>query len=263
MEDVIEIPGAIPAIVPDELFWKVQKKMVHNKRQYAAGRYRANVVYLLSGVIWCGGCGKRMIGTSSSYKTRVSQERRKLYYYECNYAKRTKECRNEKINKDKAEEYVLNKLKSDVLNNQAIPKLAQDLYAVYQSEKLESSGEGDYLLQDIARVDKQIANVVEAITIGGASLKVLTDQLKNLETQKATLEYRYQEWLVKQQKDLISLETITDHLNYYRRCLEDLDNPNNVKQAIEKLVDRIIIKPDTIDVFFKVSVVTTGGGGGS
>ncbi len=118
--------------------------MEQNKRQKAAGRYRSNVVYLLSGVIWCGECGKRMIGTSSSYKTRLSQEHRKLYYYECNYAKRTKECRNEKINKEKAEEYVLTKLKNDILNDRSIPVLAQELYEYYQNDKQESSGEGEW-----------------------------------------------------------------------------------------------------------------------
>lgn len=258
LEDIIEIPGAIPAIVPEEIFWKVQKKMMQNKRQNAAGRYRANVVYLLSGVIWCGECGKRMIGTSSSYKTRVSRERRKLYYYECNYAKRTKECRNEKINKEKVEEYVINKLETEILNDRAIPVLAQTLFDYYQNDKQESSGEGEYLTQDISKLDKQIANVVEAITIGGASLKALTDQLKHLEAQKATLEKRYQEWLAKQEDDLISLETIADYLHYYRRCLQD---PNLVKQVVDKFVDRVIIKQDTVEVFFKVSVVSAGGGG--
>jgi len=61
----------------------------------------------------------------------------------------------------------------------------------------------------------------------------------------------------KQEDNLISLETITNYLHYYRRFLL---NPNHVKQVVEKFVDRVI-KSDTIEVFFKVSVVTTGGGG--
>ena len=257
-EDIIEIPGAIPAIVPEETFWKVQERMSQNKKQNASGRYKASVLYLLSGVIWCGDCGKRMIGTSSSYRTRNSQENRKLYYYECNYAKRTKECRNEKINKDKAEEYVLSKLEVEVLNEQTIPALAQKLYEYYRNDKMESAGEGKHLEQDINKLDKQIANVVEAITVGGGALKALTDQIKALENKKAILENRYQEWLKKHENELISLDSITDYLHYNRQCLQD---PGLCKQVVENFVDRVIIKTDTIEVFFKVSVVSIGGGG--
>lgn len=82
-------------------------------------------------------------------------------------------------------------------------------------------------------------------------MKALTDQLKALEN-------RYQEWLMKQENELISLESITDYLHYYRRCLQD---PSLSKQVVEKFVDRVIIKTDTIEVFFKVSVVSIGGGG--
>jgi predicted nuclease with TOPRIM domain len=136
--------------------------------------------------------------------------------------------------------------------------LAQELYEYYKNDKQESSGEGEYLTQEINKLDKQINNVVEAITVSGGGLKVLTDQLKKLETQKAHLENRYQEWLAKQENELISLESITEHLHYYNRCLED---PNLSKQVMEKFVDRVIIKQDNIEVFFKVSVVSTGGGG--
>lgn len=89
-------------------------------------------------------------------------------------------------------------------------------------------------------------------------MKALTDQLKSLETQKAILENRYQEWLMKQENELISLESITDYLHYYCLCLQD---PGLRKQVVEKFLDRVIIKTDTIEVFFKVSVVSSGGGG--
>ncbi len=257
-DDIIEIPGAMPAIIPGELFWRVQEKMNQNKRESSNGRYKASVVYLLSGLIWCGECSKRMIGTSSSYKTRGSSESKKLYYYECNYAKRTKECSNEKINKDRVEEYVISKLQGEVLNEKSIPALAKRLYDCYQNDKDDTADEGKYLEQEILKIEKQISNIVEAITMG-AVIKSLVDQLKTLETQKSTLDGRLQEWTIKHQSGIISLETITEYLQYNAQLL-NADDPMAIKQVLEKFVDRVVVSKSTIEVIFKITVVSDGSG---
>lgn len=87
----------------------------------------------------------RMIGTSSTYKTRVSKEYKKRYYYECNNAKRTKQCSNEKIQKQAAEDYVIEMLESEVLNENTIPILAKKLHEQYKQDKTNSASEGEHL----------------------------------------------------------------------------------------------------------------------
>lgn len=261
-EDVIEIPNAIPAIIPESLFWRVQEKMNQNKKQNATGGQKAKVVYLLSGLIWCGECGKRMVGSSSTYKTRVTREIRQRHYYLCNNADRTKTCNNKKINKHTIEEYVLNKLKQDIFSDEAMPKLAKKLYDFYSNSKKEAAGEGDYLKKELAKVDRQIENIVDAIADGTAVVRAFTKKLKSLENKKATLESRYQEWYIKQQEQIISFEKILEILNNYKQALHS-DDPLVVKQVIERFVKKVIIKTDTIEVNLMVSVHTTGGGGGS
>ncbi|NPV73123.1 MAG: hypothetical protein HPY89_04915 [Pelotomaculum sp.] len=83
-----------------------------------------------------------MVGTSSTYHTRVSRENRKQYYYECNYGKRTGECGNGKIRKELAEEYVLSELEARLLNDSAIPELARKISIHYKQEKMKNAGEG-------------------------------------------------------------------------------------------------------------------------
>ncbi|KUK83744.1 MAG: Recombinase [Pelotomaculum thermopropionicum] len=261
-EDIIEIPNAIPVIVPPEVFWKVQERMDKNQKTHASGRFKNKVIYLLSGLIECGECGMRMIGTSSSYRTRVSNEYRKRYYYECNNAKRTKGCGNEKINKQDVEKYVVSKLESEVLNKKTIPALAQKLFDQYKKDILQSANEGEYLNKEIIKVEKQIENIVEAITEGAGVIKALTEQLKKLENKKYLLESRLHEWRIKQEKELTSVTGITAYLKQYFKWLQSTD-PVKRKQVVEKFVDRVIIKKDTIEVVFKVSVVLYGGGGGS
>ncbi|RYD01229.1 hypothetical protein N752_31300 [Desulforamulus aquiferis] len=136
--------------------------MNKNKRLNATGGQKAKVVYLLSGLIWCGECGKRMVGSSSTYKTRVTRETRQRYYYLCNNADRTNTCNNKKINKSSIEEYVLGKLQQDIFSDTAMPKLAENLYAYYSNSKKETAGEGDYLKKELAKIDRQIENIVDA-----------------------------------------------------------------------------------------------------
>ncbi|WP_034630244.1 recombinase family protein [Desulfotruncus alcoholivorax] len=261
-EEVIEIPNAIPAIIPESLFWKVQNKMNQNKKLRSTGGHKAKVVYLLSGLIWCGVCGKRMVGSSSTYKTRVTKETRQRHYYLCNNADRTKTCINKKINKHTIEEYVINKLEQGIFSEEAMPRLAEKLYAHYSNIKKETAGEGDYLKKELDKVDRQIKNIVDAIAEGTVVIRAFAEKLKSLENEKATLENRYQEWLFKQQEEIVSKEKILEVLNTYRQALNS-DDPLVVKQVIERFVKDVKINTDTIEVNLMVSVHTTGGGGGS
>lgn len=261
-DDVIEIPNAIPVIIPEDLFWRVQKKMSENKRLNTTGGKKAKVEYLLSGLIWCGECNQRMVGSSSSYTVKSTQEKKRLHYYLCNNADRTNTCNNKKINKTDAEDYVIDKLAQEVFSEEAIQKLADKLYKHYIKTKHETAGEGDYLKKELVKASKQIENIVDAIANGGSTVQPLLDKLKSLENNKAILESRLHEWQVKQESDTITLDKAVAYLQHYSDELKS-DDPKKVKQVIERFVEKIIVKQNTIEVNLMVTVHTTGGGGGS
>ena len=60
----IVVPDAIPAIVPKDLFDRVQKRMDKNKRAPACGK--ADEEYLLTTKLFCGKCGALMFGESGT-----------------------------------------------------------------------------------------------------------------------------------------------------------------------------------------------------
>ena len=60
-DDVI-VPGGIPAIIENDLFERVQHKMNANKR--APARFKATEEYLLTTKLFCGDCGRMMVGES-------------------------------------------------------------------------------------------------------------------------------------------------------------------------------------------------------
>ena len=72
----IVVPDGIPAIVPKELFDRVQAKLAKNKKSPA--RHKAEEDYLLTTKLFCGCCGAYMCGESG--KGRSGEVHR---YYKC------------------------------------------------------------------------------------------------------------------------------------------------------------------------------------
>lgn len=81
----IIIPDGIPAIVPRELFDRVQDKLSKNKR--APARHKAEDDYLLTTKLFCGTCGVMMVGERGTSSTN-----RKYHYYRCVNTKKHKTC---------------------------------------------------------------------------------------------------------------------------------------------------------------------------
>ena len=106
---------------------------------------KPRLITLLSSLIWCGECGQRMVGSSSSYTVKSTKEKKRLHYYLCNNADRTKTCNNKKINKTDVEDYVISKLNQEIFSKKAIQALAEKLYKHYIKSENKIAGEGDYL----------------------------------------------------------------------------------------------------------------------
>lgn len=92
--DVI-IPNGVPALVSEDLFYKVQKRL--KTLAPATKRARVSTNYLLSQKLFCGHCGGLMIGVTST-----SHTGRKYHYYACN-ASRVHKCDKKVIGKDEIE----------------------------------------------------------------------------------------------------------------------------------------------------------------
>ena len=85
----IVVPDGIPAIVPKELFDRVQAKLAKNKKSPA--RHKAEEDYLLTTKLFCGCCGAYMCGESG--KGRSGEVHR---YYKCVSIKKRRTICNKK-----------------------------------------------------------------------------------------------------------------------------------------------------------------------
>ena len=80
-QDVV-ISGGVPAIVPEDLFYRVQQRMEKNKRAPAHTKAKESE-FLLTTKLFCGKCERMMVGESGKSHTGAMH-----YYYKCGNAKR-------------------------------------------------------------------------------------------------------------------------------------------------------------------------------
>ena len=109
-------------IFPKELFERVQMRVEKNKRTPA--RTKAEEEYLLTTKLFCGHCGRMMIGESGKSHTGVIYR-----YYKCGDAKRKLGCHKKAVKKDWIEriavQYTIQRVFQDELIAQIADKLVE------------------------------------------------------------------------------------------------------------------------------------------
>ena len=131
LRDVVQ-PNAIPALVSEDLFNKVQEKLAKNKK--APARHKAEESYLLTTKLYCGKCGALMFGESG-----VSHTGKMYTYYKCAAAKKKKTCDKKAVRKQWLEDLVVNetmKLVEDDASMNAIIAKVMELQARIAEERL-------------------------------------------------------------------------------------------------------------------------------
>lgn len=93
--------GAIPAIVSQDVFDRVQERMAKNKKAPARKKAKAEE-YLLTTKLFCGYCGAPMVGESGTSRTNTVHR-----YYKCVTAKKKQGCHKKTVKKDWIEDLIV------------------------------------------------------------------------------------------------------------------------------------------------------------
>lgn len=168
---------AIPAIVPQETFDKVQKRVERNKK--APAKAKAPEEYILTTKLFCGYCEAFMAGESGT-----SHTGKKYHYYKCSHAKRKmNDCKKKNVKKDWIERYMVLETRKRLLHDTVICEIAD---ALVEYQKRENPAL-PILRKQLKEVEKRISNMLDAIEQG--IINDLTKQrLDDLSQRKADLE---------------------------------------------------------------------------
>lgn len=116
----IVVPEGIPAIVPQDLFDRVQERLAKNKK--APARHKAEDDYLLTTKLFCGYCGAYLCGESGTSHTGNTH-----HYYKCvSVKKKRTECHKKSVHKEWIEDLVVGERLKHCNLSATAPKGAQN-----------------------------------------------------------------------------------------------------------------------------------------
>jgi len=227
-------PDGMPAIVPKDIFNRVQERMEKNKHKPAAKK--ADEEYLLTTKLFCGLDGVMMVGVGGTSKTGVVH-----HYYKCGNKIYRKTCDKKTVRKNKIERYIVYLTKEYVLKDKNINRIADSVVELQKRENTTIP----FLQKQLVDIQKRIDNLLNAIEEGlfNTSAK---GRLDGLETKKADLEIAIAKEKIA--KTPLTKEQIVFWVSKFKDG--DIDNLKYRQQMIDIFVNSVYLYEDRVVIAF-------------
>jgi hypothetical protein len=232
--DIID-PDGIPAIVPQDLFDRVQEKMEKNKK--APARHKAEDDYLLTTKLFCGYCGAYMCGESGRSRNGTVH-----HYYKCVSVKKKRgDCKKRAVKKQWLEDLVVNETMKMIMDDKAIEAIVSMVMALQDQENTSLP----LYEQQLREAETGIQNLLNAIQ-QGILTKSTKARLEELEAAKDDLEIKIaNEKLIKPR---LSQEFVIFWLHKFRKL--DITKQSHRKMLIDTFINAIFVYDDKLVITF-------------
>lgn len=228
-QDVV-IEGGVPAIVPEELFNRVQERM--EKNRHAPAMAKAKEDYLLTTKLFCGKCERMMVGESGKSHTGAMH-----YYYKCSGAKRLKDCDKKAVRKDWIERVVVRLTMQRVMDEEKINRLIDAILVMQEQEDITTPA----LRSQLAETESSIGNILKAIE-QGIFTPSTKQRLDELEARKEEILVNIQ--TAELQKPKLTREQMTAWFEQFRHG--DPANRDFQKRLIDTFVNAVYVFDDKL-----------------
>ena len=229
----VVIPNAVPAIIDETLFEKVQRRLEKNRRAAASGKAKED--YLLTTKLFCGKCGAYMVGESG-----VSRGKDIYRYYKCvNARKHT--CDKKTVRKEWIENLAVQKAFEIVNDEKIVDYLVDKLFEMQGA----ANPRLPQLKAQMADVLKKIENIIQAIE-QGIIFDSTRDRLAELEKQKSELEISILEEQI--ERPLLTQEQIRFGIERFRKL--NIEKEEDKKCLIDNFINAIYLYDDKITFTF-------------
>ena len=232
--DII-IPDGIPAIVPEDLFDRVQEKLAQNRK--APARHKAEDDYLLTTKLFCGYCGAYLCGESGKSRNGTIH-----HYYKCvSVKKKRTDCKKKPVRKQWLEDLVVNEVMKVVMDDKAIEAIVSMVMDLQDRENT-NLPLYEHQLQEAQRGIDNLLNAIQQ----GILTKSTKTRLEELEATKEDLEIKIANEKIA--KPRISPEFVTFWLHKFRKL--DVRQQSHRKMLIEAFVNAIYLYDDKLVLTF-------------
>ncbi|MDR3293915.1 MAG: recombinase family protein [Clostridiales bacterium] len=225
---------AFPAIVPKELFERVQEVLRKNAK--APARHKAEDDYILTTKLRCGKCGAFMVGESGTSRTGQVH-----HYYKCANVKKQKTCGKKPVKKVWIEEIVVKQAMVVVMDDGVIGKIADAILSLVSQENTKLP----QLKAKIKDVEGGIQNMLNAIQQG-----VLTPSTKQRLTELEEAQAEIQTAILSE--ELQKPELTREHILYWITRFRDIDlsDLDSRKRLIDGFVNTVYLYDDKLTLTF-------------
>lgn len=188
--DIIRVKDCHTSIVPKETFDSIQTLLFSRRRESRHPR-EINSLYRLSGLVFCGKCGAKMIGRSAKSG--------KYHYYAChNYSKCGKSiCDMKQINKEQIEKLVINRLKTHVLTEKNLKSLLNIIIDETKQSKRVLEQQLITINKQIEKTNARLGKLYDSLETGRLDVEDLAPRIKELRMQIEELQTQKRQKLEK------------------------------------------------------------------
>lgn len=174
--DDIEIEDGMPVIVRREVFEKAQERLSMGNKYRP--RKNDDVDFLLSGKLFCGHCGKPMVGTSGTGKAGQT-----YYYYSCR--QHGNRCPKTAERKEKLERFIINYITEQFLTDENIEIMSDLVMQALDNDEWSQAAQA--LDNQIRDIDARIRNLMKALELDG-DLQPVMDRITELREERKALD---------------------------------------------------------------------------
>ena len=236
--------GVIPAIISPIVFEQAKMRIDKNKRE--PGSAKAKDPYLLTGKLFCGYCGSKMLGESGTSKTGA-----KHHYYKCYKQKRRQPCHKKVVVKEALEDIVVSETIKHLFKDELLHEIAHTVY-LYNKETIENNENLNYLTKQLLTIQRSINNIMKAIE-QGVLTSTTKSRLEELENERDEIDALIAQEELKQAV-IIDEEDIYQYFKDFANG--DVDNPKYKIKLLNTFVNKVFLYDDKIVILYNF----TGGG---
>jgi site-specific DNA recombinase len=186
------ITVAVPPLIEQSLFERVQERLVDNRR-FARRRLKRDGIFLLKGLLKCGICGHAYVGESRVQRRRAGGECTYAYYL-CSMrlaplpdAVRTR-CVNERLHVEGVNEAVWTTIRDLLLDSDAVA----EALGAWAEQSAATPPDADIRVQRaVARLDdltRQRDRLTDAYQLGALALEVFRGRIATIDDTRTTAE---------------------------------------------------------------------------
>lgn len=233
--------GQHEPIIDEETFEKAQR-MARKKQARVKRRKSKHPMPLFTGLTHCGHCGARYFRHQQLYVYKDKREPR--YWYQC-YSRNGRPRHMVKDKNCKNKNYRQNELESIVFDE--IKRLAETSTQSF-STGLKENNNTQTVEKQLNKINAQVSRLLDLYQLGHVEYSEIDTRIQKLNDEKESLT----EEISRMKQNNITRDEAIGFMSVARDTIDN-GTDEQKRQLIVKLIDRIVIDDDTVNIYYNFS----------